>query len=61
MQLNVGIFNLEDRVETNIRLGVGIAATDKVRIDRKMAPTPGFQLLGKRWASEGETEHQDQR
>ncbi len=60
MQLDIDRFKLEDRVETDIRLGVGISATDKVRVDRQVAPTPGFQLLGKRWASEGQKEHHEQ-
>jgi len=45
MQIDLAIFDLEDRIEADVRIGVGKAATNKIRVDRQVGPPPGLQFF----------------
>jgi hypothetical protein len=42
IQLHLYIFGLEDRIKANVCLGVGICGAEKIRVNWKMTPSPGF-------------------
>ena len=45
MQVDLAVFDLEDRVKADVRIGVGKAATDKIGVDRQVGPPPGLQFF----------------
>ena len=45
MQVDLAIFYLENRIEADIRIGVGKSAADKIGVDRQVGPSSGFQFF----------------
>jgi hypothetical protein len=45
MQIDLAVLDLENRIEADIRIGVGKSAADKVGVDRQVGPPPGLQFF----------------